>query len=81
MVNLTFYYREGCWLCVTAEDMLNGMTEKYNIKVTKIDVDSDDELYGDYSHDIPVIEFKDGSALHGNIKKKVLLEKLKNYGE
>ncbi len=81
MINLTFYYREGCWLCVTAEEMLNGMTEKYNIKVRKIDVDSNEELYGEYKLDIPVLEFMDGSVLHGNIKKKALLKKIENFRE
>lgn len=76
MKDLTFYYREGCWLCDKAEEMLNGLTAKYGLTIKKISIDSDKELYELYRFDIPVIEFEDGSALHGIIKKKDLVEKL-----
>jgi len=76
MVNLTFYYREGCWLCDKAEEMVNGLKEKYSINLKKVLIDSDDELYELYRFDIPVIEFQDGSELHGVIKKRNLLRKL-----
>ncbi len=76
MINLIFYYKPGCWLCDTAEEMLNGLMGKYEIEVNKMDITSDDELYELYRFDIPVFEFKDGSTLHGRIKKKDLLKKL-----
>jgi hypothetical protein len=76
MVNLTFYYREGCWLCDKAEELVNGLMEKYSINLKKVLIDSDDEIYELYRFDIPVIEFQDGSELHGVIKKKDLLRKL-----
>ncbi|MDA8214673.1 MAG: glutaredoxin family protein [Nitrospiraceae bacterium] len=75
MVRLTFYYKTGCWFCDMAEEMLNGLKEKYNIEVNKVDITSDDALYELYRFDIPVFEFKDGSTLHGRIRKKDLLEK------
>lgn len=59
-----------------AEEMLNGLMGKYELEVNKIDITSDDELYELYRFDIPVFEFKDGSTLHGRIKKKDLLKKL-----
>jgi len=76
MVYLTVYYKEGCWLCDKAEEMLNGLNEKFDIVVTKIAIDTDDELYELFRFDIPVFEFKDGSSLHGNIRRKDLLKKL-----
>ncbi len=76
MVYLTVYFKEGCWLCDKAEEMLNGLKEKFDIRVTKIAIDTDDELYELYRFDIPVFEFKDGSSLHGNIRRKDLLQKL-----
>ncbi len=81
MVRLTFYYKDGCWLCDTAEEMLNGVTEKYDVKVNKVAIDSDDELYELYRFDIPVFEFKDGSALYGRLKKKDLLNKFEENRE
>ena len=62
-------------LCETAEEMLNGLTEKYRLIVEKIDIAANDTLYELYRFDIPVLEFKDGTALHGRIKKKELLER------
>jgi hypothetical protein len=77
MVRLTYYYKEGCWLCQTAEEMLNGLVEKYTLRVERVDITSSDALYELYRFDIPVFEFRDGTALHGRIKKKDLLERLK----
>lgn len=56
--------------------MLNGLKEKYNLEINKIDITKDDELYELYRFDIPVIEFEDGTTLHGRIRKKDLLEKI-----
>ena len=76
MVRLTFYHKAGCWFCDAAEEMLNGLAEKHDIEITRVDITSDDELYELYRFDIPVFEFRDGSTLHGRIKKKDLLQKL-----
>jgi hypothetical protein len=76
MVKMTFYYKAGCWLCDTAQEMLNGLREQYDIEVSNVDITSDDGLYELYRFDIPVFEFNDGSTLHGRIKKKDLLQKL-----
>ena len=81
MVRLTFYYKDGCWLCDTAEEMVNGLREKFDIRVKKVAVDSDDTLYELYRFDIPVFEFKDGSTLHGHIRKKELMKKVEEHGE
>jgi len=71
-----FYFKEGCWLCDTAEEMLNGLREKYALEVRKIDITSDEKLYELYRFDIPVFQFRDGTTLHGRIRKKDLLKKL-----
>ena len=76
MVDITFYHRPSCWLCDKAEEMLNGLVLKHEINVTRINIDTDDELYQLYRYDIPVIDFKDGSTLHGNIKQKDFIAKL-----
>ncbi len=76
MVKLTFYYKGSCWLCDAAEEMLNGLKEKYDLRINKIAIDSDDELYELYRFDIPVLEFKDGSTLNGRIKKNDLMRKI-----
>jgi hypothetical protein len=77
MVKVNFYYKDGCWLCGAAEEMLNGLKERYDIEINKIAIDSNDELYELYRFDIPVFEFKDGSFLYGRIKRKDMLAKLR----
>jgi hypothetical protein len=81
MVRITFYFKEGCWLCDWAEELLNGLKVKHDIMIDKVDITSNDELYELYRFDIPVFEFKDGSALHGRIKKRELLRKLEENKE
>jgi hypothetical protein len=81
MVRLIFYYKDGCWLCDTAEEMINGIKEKYGIVVNKVSIESSDELYELYRFDIPVFEFKDGSTLYGRIKKKDLIKKIEDNRE
>jgi hypothetical protein len=81
MVRVNFYYKDGCWLCDSAEEMLNGLKERHDIEVHKIAIDTNDELYELYRFDIPVFEFKDGSTLYGRIKKRDFLEKLEENRE
>jgi glutaredoxin-related protein len=81
MVKVTLYFKNGCWLCDTAEEMLNGLKLKYDIHINKVDIESSDELYELYRFDIPVFEFKDGTTLNGRIKKKELIEKLNQNRE
>lgn len=81
MVKLKFYFKENCWLCDTAEEMLNGIKEKYDLRVEKIDITSDEDIYDLYRFDIPVFEFRDGSTIYSRIKKKELLERLEANAE
>ncbi|NOY65764.1 MAG: glutaredoxin family protein [Nitrospirae bacterium] len=76
MINVRFYYKEGCSLCIAAEEMLNGLEEKYQLDIEKIDITSDDEIYELYRYDVPVIELEDGSVFHGRIKRKEILQRL-----
>ncbi len=76
MVRVIFYYKEGCWLCDAAEEMLNGLRQRYGIIIHKVAIDSDDALYELYRFDIPVLEFKDGTTLNGRIRRHDLIEKI-----
>jgi hypothetical protein len=79
MIKLKLYYKDGCWLCDNAEEVINGLKEKYDLSIEKVAIDSNDELYELYRFDIPVIEFEDGSTLNGRIRKKDLIEKLRHF--
>ena len=73
---IKLYTKPGCWLCDTAEDMLNGQCLKYSLEIERLDITTDDEIFELYRFDIPVIEFPNGATLHGRIKKKDLLAHL-----
>jgi glutaredoxin len=79
-MRLKFYYKPGCWFCDNVEEMLNGLKDRLGLDIEKIDITSDDELYELYRFDIPVIEFQDGSTLHGRIRKRDLMKKIGGYG-
>lgn len=76
MRRIKFYYKPGCWFCDQAEEVLMGFKERYGLEIEKIDITQDEELYELYRFDIPVIEFEDGTTLHGRIRKKELIQKL-----
>ncbi len=56
--------------------MLNGMKEKYNIEIEKIDITKDEQLYELYRYDIPVLEFENGSILYRRIRKRDILQSI-----
>lgn len=81
MVKITFYVKGGCWLCDAAEEMLNGIRGRYGLAINKVDIESDDELHGLHRFDVPVVEFADGTALHGRIRKKDLVRCIREHQE
>lgn len=76
MRRLRFYYKRECWFCDQAEEMLNGLKEKYNLEIEKIDITKDESLYELYRFDVPVIEFEDRTTLYGRIRKKDIINKI-----
>lgn len=76
MVKIKFYSKDGCWLCDTVREMLNGLVVRHELQIENVDITSSEELYELYRFDIPVLEFKDGSTLNSHIRKKDLLRKL-----
>lgn len=81
MIRIKFYSKDGCWLCDAAREMLNGLTVRHDLRIENIDITSSDELYETYRFDIPVLEFADGSTLHGHIKKSLLMRKFDDNKE
>jgi glutaredoxin len=79
MIEITFYAKEGCWLCDHAEELLNGLKLQYNLKINRIEITEDDEIYEKFRFEIPVIEFSDGRRLRGRIKKEELKRYLNEY--
>lgn len=73
MPRVTVYFKEGCWLCDHALEMLSGIRERYGLDIDAVDIDSDPELYELYRFDVPVIDFPDGGTLYGRVRKKDLI--------
>jgi hypothetical protein len=81
MVRINFYMKEGCWLCDAAQEFLNGLREKYDLRINNVDITEDDGLYERFRFEIPVIEFNDGAMLKGRIKKGELERLLDEHKE
>ncbi|GAA1845451.1 glutaredoxin family protein [Brevibacterium marinum] len=55
MVALTFLTRVDCHLCETAREAVAEAVAGRDVKVTEIDIDTDDDLSGQYGWDVPVV--------------------------
>lgn len=78
-IKIDFYRKPGCWACDSAEDLLNGLAEKYDLDINKVDITTSNELYEEYHLDIPVLEFPNEECLWGEIKIKRLRAMLDEY--
>jgi glutaredoxin len=76
MKKIRFYFKPSCWFCDQVEEMLNGISTKYNLQIERVDITKDEKLYELYRFDIPVVEFEDGTVLYGRIRKKDIIERL-----
>lgn len=75
-IPVILYLVEGCWLCDTALELLNGLKERFNLKIRTVDITSDDGLYEAFRFDIPVVELQGGIRLKGRIRKEELIDAL-----
>lgn len=48
------YSREGCHLCETAEALVDRVTREHGVAWLRVDVDSDPDLLGRFSDQVPV---------------------------
>jgi len=80
-MKITFYFAEGCWVCDSIRETLNGLRERYRLEIRDVNIAEDEETYALYRFDVPVVEFEDGSVLHGRIRKKDLMAKLELSGD
>ena len=55
MVTLTFLTRADCHLCETARKAIAEAVAGRDVNVDEIDIDSDDDLSGQYGWDVPVV--------------------------
>ncbi|SDR87374.1 Glutaredoxin-like domain [Brevibacterium sandarakinum] len=55
MVALTFLTRADCHLCDTARDTIAEAVAGRDVSVHEIDIDTDDDLSGQYGWDVPVV--------------------------
>lgn len=55
MVTLTFLTRADCHLCETARKATASAMAGRDVNVDEIDIDSDDDLSGQYGWDVPVV--------------------------
>jgi hypothetical protein len=72
MTKIRLYVKDGCWLCDQAEEVLNGLRQRYDLVIDKTDITLDDALYERFRFEIPVVELPDGEMLKGRLRKDEL---------
>jgi len=59
MIDLLLYTRRDCHLCDAMKAAVDGEARGFPVRVTVVDVDSREELAGEFGLDVPVL-FVDG---------------------
>lgn len=72
--SVLFYTKEGCPLCQEARRMLDRLGRRYPMRVTEVDITSDEALFRRYRDTIPVIEVDGRLTLGGRIDEGELRE-------
>jgi len=54
-MQLTLYYREGCHLCETMLQALQGLQHDMGFEISLVDIDCDPELRQRYDEWVPVL--------------------------
>ena len=81
MIDLLLYTRRDCHLCEQMKAAVDGESRGFPVRVTVVDVDSREELAGEFGLDVPVL-FVDGKkfAKH-RLERGRLREKLRRSAE
>ncbi|MEE9201966.1 MAG: glutaredoxin family protein [Dehalococcoidia bacterium] len=72
--SVLLYTKEGCPLCEEARRMLSRLGRRYPMRVTEVDIASDEALLRRYRDTIPVIEVDGVLTLGGRIDEAELRE-------
>ncbi len=72
--SVLFYTKQGCPLCQEARRMLSRLGSRYPMRVTEVDIASDEALCRRYRDTIPVIEVDGRLTLGGCIDEGELRE-------
>lgn len=70
--SILLYTKEGCSLCEEARRMLSRLGRRYSMRVTEVDIASDEALLQRYRDTIPVIEVDGRLTLGGRIDESEL---------
>lgn len=75
-MTLTLYSKPGCHLCEEVRAFLDELQPDYGFALEEIDITSNQQLFAQYRHDIPVL-LKDGDEIaRGRISEGRVLSAL-----
>lgn len=63
MITINLYTTVGCHLCDLADNILQELSNNYELRINHIEIGDDDELVGCYGTTIPVVKFIDKSEI------------------
>lgn len=66
-MDIVFYTRNRCQLCIEAKSLLQILAEDFPIQIIEKDIDLDEELTEKYGMMIPVIEVDGNVVQYGQI--------------
>ena len=71
---VTLYRKHGCGLCDQAELMLARISKKTPLRVTTVDIDSDEAIQRRYFLEIPVVAVAGDEVARAPISERALAE-------
>ena len=63
MITINLYTTAGCHLCDLADDILQELSNSYDLKINHTEIGDDDNLIARYGTTIPVVKFIDNSEI------------------
>ena len=72
-MHITLLGRQACHLCDEATTVLAALRDRFNLVVTSVDIDGDDDLVSKYGLRIPVVFGPDGGVLAEGIVTETAL--------
>ena len=73
-IRVTLFRKQGCGLCDQAEAMLKRISRRTPIRVTTVDIDSDEALQRRYFLEIPVVVVGGEEVARAPISERALAD-------
>ncbi len=77
MRQITYYTKPNCPLCDESYPKVSRLAERYGLALTRVDIETDPELFDLHRYRIPVVELEGHELAWGRISERGLERKLR----